>query len=120
MSTNENHVADEALINLVRALAIEVTTHGSDEADLIMSGKLSDQDADTLMKANTFLSAFSSVLIQIVERQNPGFARLVMDVWTSDPIQTLVSLAFADEIQQATDRVQESILDLEREINKEE
>lgn len=119
MSTSNDHIADEALMNLIKALAIEVTMYGSDEADLILSGKLSDQDADTLMKANTFLSAFSSVLIQIVERQNPGFARLVMDVWTSEPIQTLVSLAFAEEIQQATDRVQESILDLEKEINKE-
>jgi hypothetical protein len=119
MNTDDRYLSDDALMSLVKALATEVTTHGEEEAALVMSGRLPDQDAEKIMKANTFLAAFSGVLIQIVERQNPGFARLVMEVWTSDAVQTLVSLAFAEEIQEATDRIEESILSLEKQINEE-
>jgi hypothetical protein len=119
MNTEDGYLSDAALMKLVKALATEVTTHGEEEAALVMSGLLSDQDAEKIMKANTFLAAFSGVLIQIVERQNPGFARLVMEVWTSEAVQNLVAYAFADEIQEATDRVQESILSLEKQINEE-
>lgn len=120
MSTNDKYIADEALIRLVQALAIEVTTHGSNESELMFSSTLTDDELAIIMKANTFLSAFSAILIQIVEKQNPGFAKLVMDVWTSEPIQNLVQLAFAEEIAEAAAQVQEGIMRLEQEINREE
>lgn len=120
MNESDSPLTDEAVLNLVRALAVEVTDHGSQEAELMFSQTLTDEEIGVVMKANTFLSAFSAVLIQIVERQNPGFARLVVDTWTSDAVQHLVQLAFAEEIEKAAQEIEDSISKLEKEINKEE
>lgn len=120
MSINHEDMSNEVLFNLVKALAIEVTNHGADESELVITGNLSDEDADVIMKANTFLSAFAAVLIQIVDKQNPGFARMVLDVWSSEPIQKLVQLAFMDEINEAVERLQQGIADLENFANNEE
>lgn len=113
-------LTDEAVIQLVKALAFEVAEHGGQEAELLFSETMTESEINTVMKANTFLSTFSAVLIQIVERQNPGFARLVVDTWKSDAVQHLVQLAFAEEIEQAAQDIEDSISKLEQEINKEE
>lgn len=120
MTNSNDNFTDEAVLNLVKALAVEVADHGSQEAELMFSKTMTDEEIGVVMKANTFLSAFSAVLIQIVERQNPGFARLVMDTWTSDAVQHLVQLAFAEEIEHAAQEIENSISKIEKEINKEE
>jgi len=113
----DNKLTDDAVLKIVKALAIEVTEQGSKEADLILSPTMTEEEISVVMKANTFLSAFSAVLIQIVEKQNPGFARLVVDTWTSESIQHLVQLAFAEEIAEIAKELEADILKLEKEIN---
>lgn len=118
MSDPESNLTDTAVLRLVQALAIEVTEQGGKEAELLFSETMTEDEISTVMKANTFLSAFSAVLIQIVERQNPGFARLVVEAWTSESIQHLVQLAFAEEIEKVVNELESDILELEKEINK--
>ena len=111
--TNEIPMSSESLYKMIDAMAHEVIKHGEDEAKLINSPVLSDEEVMTVMKTNTFLTAFAVLLLKIVEKENPKFAETVLNIWMTSPVSDLVKIAFADEIQEAVDSIAESIDKLE-------
>ena len=112
-----NYLTDKSMLSLIDALADEVIKHGEEEARMIADEKLTNQQILTIMKANTFLTVFATLLIKIVEKENPTFAKAVLDIWVSGPIQDMVQMAFAGEIESATNRIAAGIDELEQIIN---
>jgi hypothetical protein len=121
MSDSDSFLTEEGMFKLIGALTTEVINHGQREADLVgldAENQLTSEQIAIIMKTNTLLSTFAGVLVKIVERQNPKFAQLVLEVWTSPAIQELVEIAFVEEINGALLLVEESINRLEQEINQ--
>lgn len=116
---NEAYLSDKTLIALTNALAEEVIKNGEAEAHIIASDVLTDSENLTIMKANTLLTAFGMLLIQVVENNDVALARKVITIWTSSHLQGLVQYAFTDEIKSANDHLAQEIDDLEKFINGE-
>lgn len=117
---DEVYLSDDAVINLIDALSDEVINNGEQEALLLLNNELSDKDLVTIMKSNTLLTAFAMLLVKAVENRNIALARSVMEVWTTPKIRTLVSLAFIEEIEEAVEKMESGIGELERFINNQE
>ena len=120
MNEHELHLSEKAILNLIRALALEVSEIGGEEAALIMNDEVSDEQAKLLMKANTFLSVFAAFLLKVIKDNDTETATLVLNVWLSKPIRDLASIAFYDEIKNADKKLQESINEIEKYLNKKE
>lgn len=112
------YLSDTAKLSLVDALAGEVIKQGEAEASIISSTSLTDDEAEVLIKSNTFLTTFAVFLLEIVERKDAQLAKAVLDVWTSETIQELVQYAFEDEIAQAQQALADDIDTLELFINQ--
>jgi hypothetical protein len=121
MSEDEGKLflSDDAILALVSTLAVEIVRYGEQESALIGEKKLSDEQVTTIMKANTMLTVFASLLVRIVESEDIATAAKVVDCWISPSVQDMVSIAFADEIEQAAAHVTRGIDDLEGAANKE-
>jgi len=121
MSDDESKLflSDDAVLALVSTLAVEVVRYGELEAALIDEKKLSEQQKDSIMKANTLLTVFASLLVRIVESEDIATAAKVVECWISPPVQDMVSIAFSDEIEQAATHVTQGIDRLEDAVNKE-
>lgn len=121
MSDDESKLflSDDAILALVSTLAVEVVRYGEQEAALIDEKKLSEEQKDSIMKANTLLTVFAALLVRIVESEDIATAAKVVDCWISPSVQDMVSIAFADEIEQAAAHVTQGIDDLEDVANKE-
>jgi hypothetical protein len=115
--SDDTYLSDEALLNLINALADEVIELGGAEAELIITAELSDKDLELLIKTNTLLTAFASLLVRIVQNESTEFAREVINVWTSDSVQELVRYAFKKEIDSAVASIAKQIDDIETIIN---
>jgi len=120
MNEHELHLSEKAILNLIRALALEVSEVGDKEAALIMNDEVSDEQAKLLMKANTFLSVFAAFLLKVIKDNDTETATLVLNVWLSKPIRDLTSIAFYDEIKNADKQMQENINEIEKYLNKKE
>lgn len=120
MNEHELHLSEKAILNLIRALALEISEVGDKEAALIMNDEVSDEQAKLLMKANTFLSVFAAFLLKVIKNNDTETATLVLNVWLSKPIRDLTSIAFYDEIKNADKQMQESINEIEKYLNKKE
>jgi hypothetical protein len=121
MSDDESKMflSDDAILALVSTLAVEVVRYGEQEAALIDEKKLSEEQKDSIMKANTLLTVFAALLVRIVESEDIATAAKVVDCWISPSVQDMVSIAFANEIEQAAAHVTQGIDDLEDVANKE-
>ena len=121
MSDDESKLflSDDAILALVSTLAVEVVRYGEQEAALIDEKKLSEEQKDSIMKANTLLTVFAALLVRIVESEDIATAAKVVDCWISPSVQDMVSIAFANEIEQAAAHVTQGIDDLEGAANKE-
>ena len=121
MSDDESKLflSDDAILALVSTLAVEVVRYGEQEAALIDEKKLSEEQKDSIMKANTLLTVFAALLVRIVESEDIATAAKVVDCWISPSVQDMVSIAFANEIEQAAAHVTQGIDDLEDVANKE-
>jgi hypothetical protein len=118
MKEEEIYLSTKTMMHLINALADEVIVHGEAEAYLINHEHLTDKQVATIMKTNTFLTAFATLLLKIVEKENPKFAKMILDIWVSSPVKDLVRIAFADEIASAVDNVAAQIDELEKIINE--
>lgn len=121
MSDDESKLflSDDAIFALVSTLAVEVVRYGEQEAALIEEKKLSEEQKSTIMKANTLLTVFATLLVRVVEAEDLETAKRVVDCWIAPAMQDMVSIAFAEEIQQAATLVTDGISDLEDVANKE-
>lgn len=121
MSDEESklYLSDDAILALVSTLAVEVVRYGEQESALIDEKRLSEEQKDSIMKANTLLTVFAALLVRIVESEDIATAAKVVDCWISPTVQDMVSIAFADEIEQAASHVTQGIDDLEDVANKE-
>jgi hypothetical protein len=121
MSDDESKLflSDDAILALVSTLAVEVVRYGEQEAALIDEKKLSEEQKDSIMKANTLLTVFAALLVRIVESEDIATAAKVVDCWISPSVQDMVSIAFANEIEEAAAHVTQGIDDLEDVANKE-
>jgi hypothetical protein len=106
-------MTSESMYKLIDAMANEVIKHGEDEAKLIGNPLLTDDEIVTIMKTNTFLTAFAVLLLKVVEKDNPKFAETILNIWMSSPVSDLVKIAFAEEIEEAIDTIAKGIDKLE-------
>lgn len=106
-------LSDEAILALVSTLATEVVRHGEAESKLIESRKLSEEEVVSVMKANTLLTVFALFLVDVVKSEDIETAQRIVNCWISPVIQDLVSIAFAEEIDDAAEVVTQGIADLE-------
>lgn len=113
------YLSDTAVISLVDALAEEVIKYGEEEAKLIASDKLSEEETFTLMKTNTLLTAFAMFILNVVNTKDVPTARQILKVWTSTTMQDLIQYAFTDEILSANNNIEQDIDELERFVNEE-
>lgn len=121
MSTKKEDLflSEEAVFALVSSIMVEMIKHGEAEALLIESKTLDEQQQMIVVKANTLLTLATLTMFAIVESQNLSAAKAVVETWTSPMMQDLVSIAFADEINSAHDKLEAEINLLEQEVNKE-
>lgn len=111
--TDKIPMTSESMYKLIESMAYEVVKHGEQESKLIGSPMLSNEEILTIMKTNTFLTAFAVLLLKIVEQENAAFAETVLNIWMSSPINDLVKIAFAEEIEEAIDTIAKGIEKLE-------
>jgi hypothetical protein len=113
------YLSDSAVISLVDALAEEVIKYGEEEAKLIGSNKLNEEETSILMKTNTLLTAFAMFILNVVNSKDVPVARQLLKVWTSSTMQDLIQYAFTEEILTANSNIEKEIDELERFINEE-
>jgi hypothetical protein len=116
----ERYLSTVSMMHMIDALADEVIKVGEAESYLINSEVLTDNEITAVMKANTFLTVFATLLLRIVEKEKPEFARMILDIWIDSPVKNLIRLAFAEEIKAAVDHIAEGIDELEQLVNKKE
>jgi len=114
----ERYLSPESMMKMIDALAIEVIKAGEAESYLINNELLTNEQVTTVMKANTFLTVFATLLLRIVEREKPEFAKMILDIWIDSPVKNLVRLAFAEEIEAAVAHIADGINELEQLINR--
>jgi hypothetical protein len=112
-------LSDQALLSLVATLATEIVRYGEQESKLFENKHLSEDEVAVLMKSNTLLTVFAFLLINIVKSEDVDSAKRVVEVWITPAIQDMVSIAFAEEIENAARVVVEGIDDIEKHMNKE-
>jgi hypothetical protein len=118
MSDKEKfYLTEDALFALVSSIMVEMVRTGENEALLIESKTLSEEQQATVMKANTLLTLGTMLLFAIVESRNVEAARATVDIWTSPMMQDLTNIAFKEEIDVAHAMIDEDIDQIEREIN---
>jgi len=110
---NQIHLSEDAVFALVSTLATEVVRYGEREAQIIENKKLSDEDVVTVMKANTLLTVFAMLLVEVVKSEDIEMAQRIVTCWISPAIQDMVSIAFAEEIEDAAEVITQGIADLE-------
>lgn len=113
------YLSDTAVISLVDALAEEIIKYGEEEAKLIASDKLDEDETVVLMKTNTLLTAFAMFILNVVNTKNVPVARQLLKVWTSSTMQDLIQYAFTEEILTANNNIEQDIDELERFVNEE-
>jgi hypothetical protein len=106
-------MTSESMYKLIDSMAHEVIKHGEEESKLIGNPLLTDDEVVTVMKTNTFLTAFAVLLLNVVEKENPKFAETILNIWMSSPVSDLVKIAFAEEIEEAIDTIAKGIDKLE-------
>lgn len=106
-------LSDDALLALVSTLATEVIRFGEKESQLIENKRLSDDDVTTVMKANTLLTVFAMLLVDVVKSEDIETASKIVNCWISPAVQDMVSIAFVEEINDAAEVVTQGIADLE-------
>jgi len=106
-------LSQDAVLALVGTLATEVVRYGERESQLIENKKLSEEDVVIVMKANTLLTVFAMLLVDVVKSEDIGLAEKIVTCWISPAIQDMVSIAFADEIEDAAEVITQGIADLE-------
>lgn len=119
MSNVNSAITDEAAYSIAAGLAREMARHGEGEVDLIESDNLTEAQKQEVMKSNTFLALSVILILRLVEEKNLSGVRALAEMWMSEPVQDLVSIAFAAEIAEAMSSVSDGIAKLEEEINKE-
>jgi hypothetical protein len=106
-------MTSESMYKLIDSMAHEVIKHGENEAKLINNPLLTDEEVFTIMKTNTFLTAYAVLLLKVVEKENPKFAETILNIWMTSPVSDLVKVAFAEEIEEAIDTIAKGIEKLE-------
>lgn len=121
MSDKEQlYLTEDAMFALVSSIMVEMVRTGENEALLLDSKSLSEDQQSIVMKANTLLTFGTMLLFAIVETQNVAGAKAAVDIWTSPMMQDLTNIAFKEEIDDAHARIDEEITLLEQEINGEQ
>jgi hypothetical protein len=106
-------MTSESMYKLLDSMAHEVIKHGENEAKLINNPLLTDDEVVTVMKTNTFLTAYAVLLLKVIEKENPEFAETILNIWMTSPVSDLVKVAFVEEIEEAIDTIAKGIEKLE-------
>ena len=118
MSDPTDNITDEAALAVLNGILAEMVEIGERHAETI--SKLPEEFRVDAMQINTMLSVATVLLYKANETRNVLVAREVTEVWVSDTVQQLVSLAFRDEIAQAHKTMEDGIDSLEKLVNEKE
>lgn len=118
MSDPTDNITDEAALNVVHGVLGEMVEIGERHAETI--SKLPEEFRVDAMQINTLLSVATVMFHKAVETQDVKFARDLVEVWTSETMQQLVSLAYRDEIAAAYNAIEDGIDSLENLVNEKE
>lgn len=118
MSDPTDNITDEAALAVLNGILAEMVEIGERHAETI--SKLPEEFRVDAMQINTMLSVATVLLYKANETRDVEVARHVTEVWVSDTVQQLVSLAFRDEIAAAHKTMEDGIDSLEKLVNEKE
>lgn len=118
MSEDDVTLTDEAAMSVMEGILSEMIDVGERHAEGLT--KLPDEFKRSAMQINTLLSVQTVLLYNFVKRADVGVARELVEIWCSEQMQNLVSLAFRDEVEAAYTAVQDGIDSLEKLVNTKE
>jgi hypothetical protein len=118
MSEDDVTLTDEAAMSVMEGILSEMIDVGERHAEGLT--KLPDEFKRSAMQINTLLSVQTVLLYNFVKRADVGVARELVEIWCSEQMQNLVSLAFRDEVEAAYVAVQDGIDSLEKLVNTKE
>lgn len=118
MSDPTDNITDEAALAVLNGILAEMVEIGERHAETI--SKLPEEFRVDAMQINTMLSVATVLLYKANETRDVEVARQVTEVWVSETVQQLVSLAFRDEIAAAHKTMEDGIDSLEKLVNEKE
>ena len=118
MSDPTDNITDDAALAVLNGILAEMIEIGESHAETI--SKLPEEHRVAAMQINTMLSVATVLLFRANQRKDVEAARELVEVWTSETMQQLVSLAFREEIAAAYKTIDDGIDSLEKLVNDEE
>jgi hypothetical protein len=118
MSEPTDNITDDAALAVLNGILAEMIDIGEGHAETI--SELPEEHRVAAMQINTMLSVATVLMYRANERKDVVVARELVEVWTSETMQQLVSLAFREEIAAAYKTIDDGIDSLEKLVNDEE
>ena len=118
MSEPTDNITDDAALAVLNGILAEMIEIGEAHAETI--SKLPEEHRVAAMQINTMLSVATVLLFRANQRKDVEAARELVEVWISETMQQLVSLAFREEIAAAYKTIDDGIDSLEKLVNDEE
>ena len=118
MSEDNVILTDDAAMAVMEGILAEMIDVGERHAESLteIPGELKKE----AMQINTLFSVLTVLLFNFVKRQDIKVAHEIVEIWCSEQMQELVSLAFKDEVNAAYADIQNGIDSLEKLVNNEE
>lgn len=116
---NKPVMTDEAALEFLSALCVELLDVGEAHTTLIPADAEETSEIKVLMKANTMMVFTSLLLMSVVQDKMSNVAHLAYKIWTSPLMTDLNMIAFKEEINNVKDYIDTSVVDIEAFINKE-
>ena len=118
MSEDNVTLTDDAAMAVMEGILSEMIDVGERHAEKLT--EIPDEFKKESMQVNTLLSIATVLLFNFVKRNETKIAHEVVEIWCSEQMQQLVSLAFKDEVDAAYLAVQDGIDSLEKLVNTKE
>jgi len=108
---------EESLIALMRSMAVQIASVGLDSVEMMTWPNLEDEQLALMMKGNLFLTVFTMLLASIGQDNDVEAAKRVVQVWSSEKVRELTKVAYADEINNLKQHIDDDIQKLENMVN---
>lgn len=118
MSEDNVTLTDEAALAVMEGILSEMIDIGERHAESL--AEIPSEFKKESMQINTLLSIMTMLLFNFVKRQETNIAHEIVEIWCSEQMQQLISLAFKDEVDAAYADIEKGIDSLEKLVNNEE
>jgi len=118
MSDEAIKLTDEATEKLFGSIVMNFISSGEEEAKVLDSDALEMKEQMIVMKANTLFTVSTMYFMTVLQDKDLDVMRKVLTIWSTPMVQDLVNIAFHDEIKAASQSVDDAIVQMEKEANK--